>query len=104
MSPLQFFARVCGLILTLILIPLALYGCGSSTIPGGGDSSEVNNDYTTITCNQNITVQLTQEQFDAQVEAGEVLTPLSVDETPAGTVTITASQCVDVGDDTIEEG
>lgn len=99
MSPLQFFARVCSLIAALILIPLALYGCGSGSVPGGGDSSETNYDYTTITCTQSITVQMTPADFDAAVAAGEPVDALAVDETPDGQTTVTATQCLNVGNE-----
>lgn len=103
MSPLQFFARVCGLVAAVVMISLALYGCGSGSIPGGGDSSETNYDYTTINCTQSITVQMTRAEYDESVAAGEPIEEISVDEQIPDlsdpNQTVTATQCLNVGNE-----
>lgn len=101
MSPLQFFFRVCGLIATVILVPLAIWGCDSGGLGGSGD--EVTNHYnTSINCTQTITVEMTQSDFDAAVESGQPLEALSVTESPSGQTTVTASQCLNVGNEPAE--
>jgi len=104
MSPLQFFARVCCLIATVILVPLAIWGCGTE---GLGDSSTTTNHYaTTIACTQTITVQMTRAEYDEAVAAGEPLEEIPSDsETPDAAnpnQVVTASQCLNVGNEPAE--
>lgn len=81
----------------IALISCALYGCGSD---GLGKGDEVTNHYaTSINCTQTITVEMTQQDFNTAVEAGQPIEALSMTESPSGQTTVTASQCLNVGNE-----